>query len=228
MTSRPLIIAPSVLAADLGRIEREAERIKASGAEWVHIDVMDGHFVPNISFGTNMVRTLRNLMGDVTLDVHLMIEQPDRYARDFVEAGADCLNVHLEARHTVLRTLDEIGEMGCRVGLAINPPTLVKHVAPLLPKIQQLLLMTVNPGFGGQAFLAEVLPKIREAREVILRQNCDVDITVDGGIGEDTARSCVSAGANILVAGTALFRQPDLTQAVAQLRATANAATISG
>jgi len=228
VTSRPLIIAPSVLAADLGRIEQEAERIKASGAEWVHVDVMDGHFVPNISFGTNMVRTLRKVMGDVTLDVHLMIEQPDRYARDFVEAGADCLNVHLEARHTLARTLDHIREMGCRAGLAINPPTLIKHAIPLLPKIQQLLLMTVNPGFGGQAFLPEVLPKIREAQEVILRQNYDVDITVDGGIGEETARPCVSAGANILVAGTALFRQPDLTRAVAHLRSVASAATVSG
>ena len=228
MTSRPVIIAPSVLAADLGRIEAEAERIKSSGAEWVHIDVMDGHFVPNISFGTNMVRTLRKVMGAVTLDVHLMIEQPDRYARDFVEAGADCLNMHLEARHTVARTLDQVREMGCRVGLAINPPTLLKHALPLLPKIHQLLLMTVNPGFGGQAFLAEVLPKIREAREVILRQNYDVDITVDGGIGEETAGACVGAGANILVAGTALFRQPDLTSAVANLRKAAQSATVSG
>lgn len=228
MTSRPLLIAPSVLAADLGKIEEEAGRIKASGAEWVHIDVMDGHFVPNISFGTNMVKTLRKVMGDVTLDVHLMIDQPDRYARDFVEAGADCLNVHLEARHTVSRTLDQIREMGCRAGLAINPPTLLKHALPLLPKVQQLLLMTVNPGFGGQAFLSEVLPKIREAREVILRQNHDVDITVDGGIGEETGKSCVAAGANILVAGTALFRQPNLTQAVASLRRSAQSAKASG
>jgi len=157
-----------------------------------------------------------------------MIEQPDRYARDFVEAGADCLNMHLEARHTVARTLDQVREMGCRVGLAINPPTLLKHALPLLPKIHQLLLMTVNPGFGGQAFLAEVLPKIREAREVILRQNYDVDITVDGGIGEETAGACVGAGANILVAGTALFRQPDLTSAVANLRKAAQSATVSG
>ena len=228
MTSRPIIIAPSILAADLGRIEQEAERIKSSGAEWVHVDIMDGHFVPNISFGANMVRTLRKAMGEATLDVHLMIEQPDRYARDFIEAGADCLNVHLEARHQVARTLSTIREMGCRAGLAINPPTLFKHAVPLLPKIQQLLLMTVNPGFGGQAFLSEVLPKIREAREVVLRQNYDVDITVDGGIGEDTARSCVGAGANILVAGTALFRQPDLTLAVTNLRKSAHSATVSG
>ena len=133
MTTRPLIIAPSILGADLGRIEAEAERIKASGAEWVHVDIMDGHFVPNISFGANMVRTLRKVMGDATLDVHLMIEQPDRYAGDFIEAGADCLNVHLEARHQVARTLASIREAGCRAGLAINPATLLKHADHRLP-----------------------------------------------------------------------------------------------
>ena len=182
MTTRPLIIAPSILGADLGRIEAEAERIKASGAEWVHVDIMDGHFVPNISFGANMVRTLRKVMGDATLDVHLMIEQPDRYAGDFIEAGADCLNVHLEARHQVARTLASIREAGCRAGLAINPATLLKHAVPLFPLCDQLLCMTVNPGFGGQAFMPEVLPKIREARETILRQNYKIDITVDGGV----------------------------------------------
>ena len=228
MTSRPIIIAPSILAADLGRIEQEAERIKSSGAEWVHVDIMDGHFVPNISFGTNMVRTLRKAMGDATLDVHLMIEQPDRYARDFIEAGADCLNVHLEARHQVARTLSTIREMGCRAGLAINPPTLWKHAVPLLPLCDQLILMTVNPGFGGQAFMPEVLPKIREARETILRQNFNIDITVDGGIGEATAPGCVASGANVLVAGTSLFQQADLKQAVLKLRTSAGSGLASG
>ena len=228
MTSRPIIIAPSILAADLGRIEQEAERLKFSGAEWVHVDIMDGHFVPNISFGANMVRTLRKTMGDATLDVHLMIEQPDRYARDFIEAGADCLNVHLEARHQVARTLATIREMGCRAGLAINPPTLWKHAIPLLPLCDQMILMTVNPGFGGQAFMPEVLPKIREAREVILRQNFNIDITVDGGIGDETAPGCVSAGANVLVAGTSLFKQANLKQAVNKLRSSASSGCASG
>jgi ribulose-phosphate 3-epimerase len=228
MTNRPILIAPSILAADLGKIEQEAERIASSGAEWVHIDVMDGHFVPNISFGANMVRTLRKAMGDVTLDVHLMIEQPDRYARDFIEAGADCLNVHLEARHQVARTLSSIREMGCRAGLAINPPTLLKHAAPLFPLCDQIILMTVNPGFGGQAFMLEVLPKIREAREIILRQNFNIDITVDGGIGEDTAPGCIAAGANVLVAGTSLFKQTDMKHAVSKLRTAAGSGSASG
>ena len=228
MTHRPIIIAPSILGANLARIEEEAARIQASGAEWVHIDIMDGHFVPNISFGVNMVRALRRLMGGTILDVHLMIEQPDRYAGDFIEAGADCLNVHLEARHQVARTLASIRERGCRVGLAINPATLIKHALPLLPLCDQLICMTVNPGFGGQEFIPEVLPKIREARDVILRQNYNVDIIVDGGVSNLNASSCSAAGANIMVAGSHLFSQADLTQAVANLRAAAGSANVSG
>jgi len=228
VTNRPLIIAPSILGADLGRIEMEAKRIQESGAEWVHVDIMDGHFVPNISFGVNMVKTLRRLMGEATLDVHLMIEQPDRYANEFIEAGADCLNIHLEARHQSARTLAAIREKGCRTGIAINPATLLKHAVPLLPLCDQLLCMTVNPGFGGQPFLSEVLPKIREAREVIVRQNYQVDITVDGGINNETAAQCIASGANVLVSGSYLFSQSDLTQAVGTMRAAATAANVSG
>jgi len=228
VTNRPLIIAPSILGADLGRIEMEAKRIQESGAEWVHVDIMDGHFVPNISFGVNMVKTLRRLMGEATLDVHLMIEQPDRYANEFIEAGADCLNIHLEARHQSARTLAAIREKGCRTGIAINPATLLKHAVPLLPLCDQLLCMTVNPGFGGQPFLSEVLPKIREAREVIVRQNYQVDITVDGGINNETAAQCIASGANVLVSGSYLFSQSDLTQAVGRMRASATAANVSG
>lgn len=228
MTHRPIIIAPSILGANLARIEEEAARIQASGAEWVHIDIMDGHFVPNISFGVNMVRVLRKLMGETILDVHLMIEQPDRYAGDFIEAGADSLNVHLEARHQVARTLASIRERGCRVGLAINPATLVRHALPLLPLCDQLICMTVNPGFGGQEFIPEVLPKIREARDVILRQNYSVDIIVDGGVSHLNAANCSAAGANVMVAGSHLFSQADLTQAVANLRAAAGSANVSG
>jgi ribulose-phosphate 3-epimerase len=206
----------------------EAKRIQESGAEWVHVDIMDGHFVPNISFGVNMVKTLRRLMGEATLDVHLMIEQPDRYANEFIEAGADCLNIHLEARHQSARTLAAIREKGCRTGIAINPATLLKHAVPLLPLCDQLLCMTVNPGFGGQPFLSEVLPKIREAREVIVRQNYQVDITVDGGINNETAAQCIASGANVLVSGSYLFSQSDLTQAVGTMRAAATAANVSG
>jgi ribulose-phosphate 3-epimerase len=206
----------------------EAKRIQESGAEWVHVDIMDGHFVPNISFGVNMVKTLRRLMGEATLDVHLMIEQPDRYANEFIEAGADCLNIHLEARHQSARTLAAIREKGCRTGIAINPATLLKHAVPLLPLCDQLLCMTVNPGFGGQPFLSQVLPKIREAREVIVRQNYQVDITVDGGINNETAAQCIASGANVLVSGSYLFSQSDLTQAVGTMRAAATAANVSG
>jgi ribulose-phosphate 3-epimerase len=219
-------IQPSILSADFANLEAEFASI--SSADGIHVDVMDGHFVPNISFGANMVRTLRRVMGEATLDVHLMIEQPDRYAGEFIEAGADCLNVHLEARHQVARTLASIREAGCRAGLAINPATLLKHAIPLFPLCDQILCMTVNPGFGGQAFMPEVLPKIRESRETILRQNFNIDITVDGGVSDDTAPGCVAAGANVMVAGTHLFRQPDLTQAVSKLRMAAASGKISG
>jgi ribulose-phosphate 3-epimerase len=221
-------IYPSLLSANFGKIYEEVAAIEKAGADGLHFDVMDGHFVPNISFGVNMVKTLRRLMGEATLDVHLMIEQPDRYANEFIEAGADCLNIHLEARHQSARTLAAIREKGCRTGLAINPATLLKHAVPLLPLCDQLLCMTVNPGFGGQPFLSEVLPKIREAREFIVRQNYQVDITVDGGINNETAAQCIASGANVLVSGSYLFSQSDLTQAVGTMRAAATAANVSG
>ena len=224
----PVLIAPSLMAANMLHLLDEVQAVEAAGADWLHLDIMDGHFVPNISFGVNMVKTLRRLMGEATLDVHLMIEQPDRYANEFIEAGADCLNIHLEARHQSARTLAAIREKGCRTGLAINPATLLKHAVPLLPLCDQLLCMTVNPGFGGQPFLSEVLPKIREAREIIVRQNYQVDITVDGGINNETAAQCIASGANVLVSGSYLFSQSDLAQAVGTMRARATAANVSG
>lgn len=215
---RPLIIAPSILAANLSCLGSEATRAATSGADWLHVDIMDGHFVPNISFGVDMLPMLRRHVEDVPLDVHLMIEQPDRYARSFIEAGADVLSVHLEARHNVARTLKMIRDMGCKAGLAINPLTELKHVLPLMPQIDLLLCMTVNPGFGGQPFIIEVLEKVREARKYILDHNLDIDIEVDGGINSDTIGPSRAAGANVMVAGTALFRQEDMAAGVAGLR----------
>ena len=221
------LIAPSVLSADFANLQKDIEMINRSDADWFHIDIMDGVFVPNISYGFPVLKAIQKY-AKKPLDVHLMIEQPDRYAGEFIEAGADCVNVHLEARHQVARTLASIRERGCRAGLAINPATLLKHAIPLLPLCDQLICMTVNPGFGGQAFLPEVLPKIREARDVIVLQNYNVDITVDGGVSDATAASCSAAGANIMVAGSHLFSQSDLTQAVANLRAAAGSANVTG
>ncbi len=214
---RPLIIAPSVLAADYSCLGAEVKRVESSGADWVHVDVMDGHFVPNISFGMEMVWMLRRQTG-LPLDVHLMIEQPDRYARNFIEAGADIVTVHLEAQHNVLKTLRMIRDMGCKAGLAINPLTLVENALPLLSHIDLLLCMTVNPGFGGQTFIIEVLDKVRAARKYIRDHNLDVEIEVDGGIHADTAGPSVAAGANVLVAGSFLFKQPDMKTGVDRLR----------
>lgn len=220
-------IAPSVLACDLGRVEQEIRRIEAAGVECVHVDIMDGHFVPNLSFGPDFVATLKRLTR-LPLDVHLMIQQPDRYARSFIEAGADTLTVHLEAYHDVKRTIEIIRSMGCKCGLAINPLTLFQNCGSILKKIDLLLCMTVNPGFGGQPFIIEVLEKVRQAVAYREQHNLDYDIEVDGGLTSETIGPSVAAGANVIVAGTAIFGKEDATAAVKNLRARAAEVSAGG
>ena len=210
-----IIVAPSILAADFSRLGDEIERVGDAGADWIHCDIMDGHFVDNISFGPEIVRVLRGLTS-LPLDVHLMIEHPDHYVPRFVKAGANSITVHVEpeAKHDIEITLLQIRETGCRAGLTLNPGTPFDLIEPFLDKIDLLLIMTVHPGFGGQSFRADQMHKVKRARSLIRK----LDIEVDGGINADTARLSIENGANVLVAGTSIFHSEDYANAIRQLR----------
>lgn len=220
-SARDFIIAPSLLAANFSRLDRELRRVHRSGAEWLHLDVMDGHFVTNLSFGPDVVKTIRRLT-HLFLDVHLMCDRPEILIQPFEKAGADSITVHAELEPKVQSLLRQIQNAHLKTGLAVNPPTAIETVLPYLESIDLLLLMTVHPGFGGQAFLPEVLPKIQTAAQWRKRKNLRFRIQVDGGINSETAAQCVEAGADTLVAGSSLFGKSNLRAAVRQLRNAAN------
>jgi len=216
-------MAPSILSADFARLGEEAAAV-AAVADWLHVDVMDNHFVPNLTIGLPVVESLLKHVS-LPLDCHLMITEPDRWAPEYAEAGARNVTVHAEALQSPVRTLRMIRAAGARAGLAINPATPVEPCEDLLPEIDMLLLMTVEPGFGGQGFLDLVMPKLRRARAMVRRHGASVWLQVDGGVSEETIERCADAGADVFVAGSAVYGAEDPAAAVQALRGQAERAT---
>ncbi|MBI2104900.1 MAG: ribulose-phosphate 3-epimerase [Candidatus Omnitrophica bacterium] len=217
MTAHRIIVAPSLLACDFGRLAEEVRQVEAAGADWLHVDVMDGHFVPNLTIGPAVVEAIRR-SSRVPLDVHLMLDRPQEFLTPFLDAGAHYLTVHVEAEglrtESVLRkALEAIRGAGAKAGLSLRPRTSAEALQPFLDAVDLVLVMTVEPGFGGQAFMPEAMPKVRKLREAFAG-----DLAVDGGINALTGRACREAGANVLVAGTSIFRAPSYQDAIRSLR----------
>ncbi len=212
-----VILAPSILSADLGRLADEVREVEALGAEYIHCDVMDGRFVPNMTLGPIVVKAVRAATKAV-VDCHLMIVEPERYVDDFANAGADIITIHVEASPHLQRTLHHIRSLGKRAGVVMNPHTPEDTLRYVMDDVDLILVMSVNPGFGGQSFLPQVLPKVRALRKMIEATGRNIDLEIDGGIGPDTARQVVEAGANVLVAGSAIFGQKDRAAAIRELR----------
>lgn len=210
-------ILPSLLAADVGNLEAAARRAEQSGADALHIDLMDGHFVPNMSFSPSVVQMAKKCIG-IPLSVHLMLSNPDQYVKKFIDAGADTLLIHIEAECDVPETLELIKDLGAKPGITINPETAAEMIFPVIELVDEVLCMTVHPGYGGQSFISAVLPKIRKVREFAKSAGKQLDIMVDGGINLETAAQCAAHGANLLVAGTSLYGLQDMASGITQMR----------
>ncbi|WP_419961592.1 ribulose-phosphate 3-epimerase [Psychrobacillus sp. BM2] len=210
-------IAPSILAANFSKLGEEVLEVEKAGAELIHIDVMDGHFVPNITMGPIVVEALRPLT-KLPLDVHLMIENADQYIESFAKAGADYITVHVEACPHLHRTIQLIRSFGVKPGVVLNPHTPIETIQHVLEDIDMVLFMTVNPGFGGQKFIHSVVPKVKQLSDIIKERNLSIEIEIDGGINEETIKPCVEAGATVLVAGSAIYNAPDKAKALQAIK----------
>ncbi|MFN7250888.1 MAG: ribulose-phosphate 3-epimerase [Anaerobacillus sp.] len=210
-------IAPSILSADFARLGEEIKDVERGGADYIHVDVMDGHFVPNITIGPLIVEAIRPIT-KLPLDVHLMIENPDLYIPQFAKVGADIITVHVEACPHLHRTVQLIKEQGVKAGVVLNPATPVDTLQHIINDLDMVLLMTVNPGFGGQKFIKQVLPKIYAVSEMAKSKGLSIDIEVDGGVNSETAKLCIEAGANVLVAGSAIYNEEDRAEAIRAIR----------
>ncbi|WP_088012981.1 ribulose-phosphate 3-epimerase [Gottfriedia acidiceleris] len=210
-------IAPSILSANFAKLGEEILDVERGGADYIHVDVMDGHFVPNITIGPLIVEAIRPVT-KLPLDVHLMIEKPDQYIEQFVKAGADIITVHVEACTHLHRTIQTIKSFGIKAGVVLNPATPVSTIEQIIDDVDMVLLMTVNPGFGGQKFIHSVVPKIKQVANLIKERNLSVEIEIDGGVDEHTAKLCIDAGATVLVAGSAVYNKEDRKEAIAKIR----------